>query len=997
LAVVLSIDVTRSAPAEAQDLPASQKGKPVGANGAEPSSPPPGPPADTPPAAGEATAAAGAVEGVVSDEDGAPVAGAAVRVVGAGLSTVTGDDGRYVLRGVAAGEQRLEIDAAGYAPASDLVHVEAGATVKRNVSLFAGDNVIVIEGKLLQASRRATILQKRFEVGAVEVIGKQELSQGTDSDVAEAATRVPSVTLQDGKFAFIRGLGGRYSQTLVNGSNIPSPEPDMRVVPLDLFPVEVVESIVIAKTYSPDRPGEFSGGSVLIDTVGVPAEAFFKIGTGFDYRAGTTLDRFESYDGGDQDIFAVADATRDIPDAVPQESVRVGDLTDQEVQTIGRSFENIWEPESFTAPFDHKLGLSFGDSLGESGVGPGRFGFVGAVHWANKYQTITDEDFRVVKNAGSEEEPEPFVFNDFELDRYLFEAELSGVLNMVHELNEGQKFGWRNLYTRSATDRVLEQSGIDGQQDRDIRVTQLRYVERSLWSSQLFGEHLLVGDTLLKWRGSYSLSQRDEPDNRQVRYDFIEFINDYSLENVSGSGRRDFYQLDENIWDGAADFYIPLPEEWKLAPDRNPNRDDNEPEQKLQIGVALTLRDRDFDARRFRFIPSTVGGQPRDENGNLIDLTASPEDIFREKNINPQGFVLTEVTRNTDNYEAEQTIYAGYAMLDFRLADSLRLQTGMRAEQSDQEVTTFRLFGVDEEEVEATLDELDYMPAFNLTWEFLREEESAIPGADDRGEAEGGDRHWRRDMQLRLAGSQTVSRPEFRELAEFEFTDVQGGYAARGNPNLDRARIWNFDLGWEWFPFPSDLISASLFYKHFDKPIEQVIIPTGSALIASWDNAEDADLYGFEMEVRKNLGFIDRQLKLLSFVGNFAWIESEVSIEEGGIAIQTNDNRALQGQPDYVLNVGLLYDNPETELTATIFANTFGESLSAVGALGVPDEEQQPHWDLSFAIAKKFGQTTIKLSGENLLNDRYQWKQGDITTREYRTGIKVGLSLSYEF
>ncbi len=842
-----------------------------------------------------------------------------------------------------------------------------------------------LEERLIEqeASDRQMMLDRREAAEIGDRIGRQAMSRDPAGDVATVSRRSPAVTVKGGKFVFIRGLGERYSQTLLNRANIPSPEPDKRVVPLDLFPTSLIESVNIARSYSPDMPGEFSGGSVQIKTIDVPLEAFFRLSLGVKYRDGTTLEDFETYDGGRYDYFGFDDGTRDLPSEVPGEEVRETfddrGFSPEEVQRIGRSFKNVWESRPIAALPEHKLSLSFGRRFGEPGGG--QLGIVGALNWGNKYQTIEDETFRILKNNGSIASPNIRVFNDFDLNSYKFEAEVSGVLNLVYEINPAQKVGVRNLFTRVAEDRVRTQSGIDGQQDRAIEVTQLRYVERTLWFTQAFGEHLLEGDTFLDWRLSYSLSQRDEPDNRQVRYDFQDFDQDFVLENVSGSGRRDYYLLDENIYDGGIDYAIPFAPFVKTDPDPDRLR----PKQKIQLGLAATLRDRDFDARRFRFVPR---GSPVDEFGNRIDLTAPPEEIFQPENIHTDGFVLDEKTRSTDNYEAEQTLLAGYLFTDVLLlkekpaVETLRLQLGGRIENSDQEVTTFRLFGENPEEVEAKIDKTDFLPALNLTWEFVKA------------------------MQVRLSASRTVSRPEFRELAEFEFTDVAQGFKARGNPDLKRGRLWNFDLRWEWFPAPADVVSVGVFYKLFEDPIEEVIIPTGSSLLKSWDNADSADLWGVEFEVRKNLGFLgewtdgpqsETFLRDFSLLFNYALIDSEVKLTSEQDAILTNGSRELQGQPEFTLNTGLLYDSTDLGLTVAVLANTFGERISAVGAFGLPDEKEESRWSLDVSIAKKFGRSTVKLTAQNILDDKFSFKQGSITTREFRRGFSIGLSYSVSF
>jgi outer membrane receptor protein involved in Fe transport len=935
------------------------------------------------------------LRGTITNLDStSPLDGAAVRIAAAGLETFSASDGTYKLDSVPAGTHTVEVTNDGFVPATFSAQVEDGGELIVDIALSTiGERTVDVVGRIREATRVRETLKRKAGTAVSESISKEEMKQVTGSDVAQVSKSLTGVSVSEGKFVFVRGLGDRYSQTLVNGAVLPSPEPDRRVIPLDLFPANLVESISIAKTYSPDTPGEFAGGSVRITTVEVPQDPFFSLSLGLKYLDGTTLRDFQSYHGGNLDLFGYDDGTRTLPKEVPRDQVRVGSegrgLTEEDVQRIGRAFPNIWDASTTSAPPEHKVGASFGYRFGMPG--DTSLGIIGALNWGNSYQTVRNETFRVLLNQGTVEDPDPFVFNDFKLNTFSYETEVSALLNIAFELNPAQKFGIRNLYTHASEDEVRLQSGFGGQQGRELRVTRLEYVERGLFSTQAYGEHLLIGDAFLEWRAGYALSQRDEPDNRQVRYDLDDFLGEFRYQDVSGSGSRDFYLLDENIYDAGIDFSIPFA---PIVGDVNPDVDRIAPDQKIKLGGAVLVRDRDFDTRRFRFVPDT--GRPLDAGGNPIDLTTtSLEDLFQSGHINPDGFGLDETTRPTDNYNARQEIFAGYGLVDFRTGSinlgwlfgwasfapalqtyaihDIRLQGGARVENSTQEVITFELFGEDPELVTADLQTTDVLPAFNVTVELVK------------------------DLQLRLGFSQTVSRPEFRELAEFEFTDVAGGFAARGNPDLERATIDNFDLRLEYYPEPGDVLSASVFFKQFDQPIEQVILPTSSSLLTTWQNADSADLIGFEVEGRKNLGFIAEALRGFTLVGNLAILETEVTLADDQISVQTNDQRPLQGQPEYILNLGLFYEIKEAGLSVAALANTFGERISAVGAFGVPDEEEQSRWTVDLSISKRVGKGSLKLSVENLLDEKFEFKQGDITTREFKKGFSVGLSYSISF
>jgi hypothetical protein len=922
----------------------------------------------------------GALRGVVRNQDAnnEPVEGATIRVAGTDLRATSAADGSYSFTAVPAGNQTLEVSREGLTSTKVPVVVKAGETAEAPIFLTLDQAEVILVFGRPPAGGTVEVLKKqqRSATGGT-VMSKDQMTVSAQTTAAGVTKQLPGVTVADNKFVYVRGLGDRYSQTLLNGSYIPSPEPDKRVIPLDLFPANLLDSIVITKTYSPDLPGEFSGGSVQVNTVGVPDKPFVSTGADVKYRHGTTFRDFKTYHGGNLDRFSFDDGTRALPEEVPPERLGSLALPDQDLQTIGRSFQNIWNVDTITAPLDHKLSLSFGEVIGKKGSG--LLGVTGALNWGNKYQNLSE-----VRRI-----PQPGVstpFSEFNFETSTREAELSGLLNLTFEANDGQKVGVRTIYTRAGEDEVRQQVGRDGSQESSfplVSVTRLRYVERSLLAIQPFGEHLLVGDTLLEWRGGYALSQRDEPDNRQVRYLLDPTTDQFFFQSVSGSGRRDFYQLDENIYNADADLSIPFNP--LGIPDKNTDVNRKAPEQRIKIGPSFVYRDRDLDARRFLFQPE---GGPVDSNGKPIDLYLDPESIFKPENINPNGMVIGEETRDTDSYEAVQSIIAGYGLVDFRLLADLRLQAGARAENSRQVVTTFPNFGpLAGQELDTILENTDILPAGNLIWEFWESK----PEPDQAG-----NKPPPQTMQLRLAGSQTVSRPEFRELAPFEYNDVLGGITAVGNPNLQRAKILNADLTLEWYPSPRDLLSAGVFYKYFDQPIEVVNLPTSGQILTTWDNADTADLLGFEIEGRKNLGMIYQDLQNLSLIANFAYMQSEVRIKKDPTHLQTNDKRPLQGQPEYVLNVGFLYELP-SDWTFAVLANTFGDRISAVGATGLDDEKELPRWQLDVSITKRIGKWGIKMTGENLLDDNYEFKQGDITTREFRRGWAIGLGITYSF
>ena len=389
----------------------------------------------------------------------------------------------------------------------------------------------------------------------------------------------------------------------------------------------------------------------------------------------------------------------------------------------------------------------------------------------------------------------------------------------------------RTLYSHTAEDETRTWEGFNADRDTDMRSSRLLYVERGLFSSQLAGDHEfdfasenLDGESeseveaesdtsepeftpipTLSWRLTFSRAVRNEPDTREVIYE--KRRDEWLFRDITQSGSRFFFDLADDEISGRLDWSMPI----------------------LRTGLFKTGgmwrdRDRTFDARRFRFLPS-------DNIELFLDRTAPPEELFTAEHIAPDLFELRESTRATDNYLAAHSVWASYGMIDLPLSKKFRVTTGARLEVSDQNVTTFDPFAAEQQAIEANLDTTDILPSLNLTYRLTER------------------------MNLRLAASRTVTRPDLRELAPFEFTDFVGGRTIFGNPDLERTKIDNYDIRWEVFPELGGVVAISGFYKKFHKPIEQIIQPAAEVRI-TYENAQAANNYGLELEVRQNLSIL---------------------------------------------------------------------------------------------------------------------------------------------
>jgi outer membrane receptor protein involved in Fe transport len=893
----------------------------------------------------------GIVTGVIIDKNtGDMLIEAGVEVVETGKKAFTDLDGKY----------RLEIPAGTYeirvfyplfqGQRIQNVVVSPGKVTRVNVSLLPKKEEIEVVEVLVEAEKAteaAQLLIRKKDPAVTDRISAEEISEQPDPDVAAVVERAPGTSVVDDKYVFIRGLGERYATATLNGSSLPTPETEQYTVPLNLFPSNVVESVNIIKSWTPDLKGDFSGGLVQINTESYPETFKLKISGGLSYNSQTTGKDFLTYKGGRWDWLGFDDGTRELPGIIPDEPPlrRRGILgigyTPEELQVFGQAFENIWNPHETYAPINWGLNVSIGNKID-------KFGYVFSLTYDQKYE-IRPEERTYYKVGEGEVQPS----HEYDFEFYEMKVNLNMLLNLGYEFSPDHKLYLKNFYTRKATDEVRFYEGYNDNLKKDVWDTRLWWKEESVFSSQLMGDHRFSYiESLINWRLTYSKSTLDEPDLREVLYEYEPSIDDYTLANVTQSGSRLFTKMDEDAVEGGFDWNLDFKELmlWDFP-------------FKMKFGPDVSYRKRKFDHRRFRYTHRNI---------TTIDLTQDPESLFSEEYIRPEnGFELQEETRPIDHYDAQHLIGALYWMADTTLWKKWRLVGGLRAEYSDQQLESSDPFNPEGEKVDIKNEDTDWLPSLSLIYAL------------------------RDDMNLRFSFSQTVNRPQFRELAPFEFTDVHGAMATVGNPNLTRALIKNYDVRWEWFIGLQGLVAVSPFYKDFTDPIEKVVQPTIQTR-STWQNSQGATSWGVELEARTSLDFIHDGLSPFSIFANFTWVKSEIELDPEGTEIMTSTSRPLQGQSDALANVILEYKHHAWNFTGRILYNYVGKRITEAGAFGLPDIYEEPTNWLDLLFIKTIGDWGVKLAVKNILNEEIKLTQGGNPYQVYKKGVTVGLSVFTE-
>ncbi|HUI24590.1 MAG TPA: TonB-dependent receptor [Candidatus Kryptonia bacterium] len=907
----------------------------------------------------------GTIAGRVLDKSsGDPIIEAGVEVTQTGKRARTDLDGKFTIK-VPAGTYELRIFAPLYTGTRlTNVVVNVGGVANADANLApegqAGIEVVEVVAQADKAAESTQLLQRKKSAVVSDNIAAETIAKSPDKNAAEVVKRVPAVTVQNDKFVFVRGLGERYSSALLNGSRLPSTDPSKRVVPLDLFPAEFVESISILKTYTPDLPGDFSGGLVDIRLKEFPERLRYALNFSTGFNTNATFQHFDTYhaDGRGLDYLGFGESSRALPSFIPDQNIATPPAAQQ--RAYASAFENSWDVNSMTAPPNFTVNGSFGNTFGPLGASLG-------VLYATEYKRHPDEFAQNFTNGGMQGGHVTITpFGDLSFDRSIFQSRLGAVLSSGYKLDPDNKVTVRALIDRNSTDEVVDGTGHDRNNlEQPITQSRLQYTEEQLGYGQVAGAHHWPAVDL-DWRTAISQTTQSQPDTRFVAYNLPTATNDLmglSRQYITAgegpeSGLRTFADLDEYLSDSAIDLTIPfktgLPgtDFWSGLP------------AKFKFGPAYAYRRRTFDFRRFLY--------NRVDTANL-DQSLSVEELLIPEHI-PANYSFREGTQAQDSFTASQEIAAIYGMVDLPLIrDQLRVVAGVRVEYSYIATDSSDMQG---NSVHPTVNDLSPLPGVNLIYS---------P---------------RDDMNVRYGYSRSVSRPEFRELTPTEFPVPNGERPLIGNPFLVSADIESHDLRWEWFLSPSEVVSVGAFYKSLDKPIEQVVIGQSAGEADSFRNAKDATLKGFEFEARKNLGFLSSRLTNLNFLTNVAYIDSTVNVPQVPGEVQTSSKRALQGQAPFVVNAALEYDHP-TWGSARLLYNTIDSRIVAAGANGLPDIFDNRRDKLDLVLLSKinpFGTPlTVKLAAENLLDQPFEETQGGFTAQRFTAGVKVTLGLTYEY
>jgi outer membrane receptor protein involved in Fe transport len=932
----------------------------------------------------------GTVSGVVIDGfTGQPVIGATVEVEGTHVTLKTDVGGAFVGT-VPAGTYTVLVSKDGFDPqrvtdvvvnvgvAADFAAVllpssdtsnaevadvvdtdgEGDATAATSNAAFVGEVTVTADAATSTAA--ALLAERRNAAQISDSIGREDMKKNTGSDAAAVVKRVVGISIQNDKYVFVRGLGGRYSNTSLNGSKIPSTEFDRKVVPLDLYPADLLEKVKVSKSYTADKPGDFAAGLVEMETLDFPVQQTAAVGFKVSSHSVTTGNTFGRYAGG---LDGWGGGGQPLPADLPKDSLTrrnplTGEgYTPEELQTYGLQILNsgpVWTADggnsrypfdgsATSAPLEPGFKASYGNTFG-------RFGLVVSGTYDQEYRT-TEEEQNFYRYSTAESNNQ-FLADWYDFDRDTEKVTKGMVGNLAYRFSDNHHIKFRSILSTISAASTRLQEGNSSDFGAEIRDYMVLYRNQDTTTFQLSGEHFFeVGalGSVLEWRGASSTAQTD----LDQRFSLYLDRTGNGVFNLTDNAQSLFIyanDLEDTLNDYAVDWTTFLSgSSWHGS---------------LKGGLAYTTNVRDFAGRRLRFRPRSTAG---------VDLSQSPENILVPENIRPDGWEIEEITRPTDFYDGDQQVGAAFAQFDWNYK-RWRAIAGVRYEASDIEVVTLDRQNPDEPPITSLIEDRDWLPAASVVYRLNA------------------------SQNLRFSASQTVNRPEFRELAPFRFKPIAGGLEQTGNPDLVSASIQSYDARWEWFPSSGDVIAASLFYKDFQNPIEAVQV-SGAALTQTYQNADSARNQGLELEFRRNLGAWTGALDHFTLILNYSYIDSQISL--GPNTIQTNLDRPLVGQPDHVGNFVFEWLQPNWNSSVRLLYNYTGTKVSFAGTNGLDDVVEDPRGTIDIAYRQGFKlfnvPWVVKLSGENLTEQERVWSQGGDLWRAWNPGRKVGISLGVNF
>ena len=899
---------------------------------------------------------------IIDDETAEPIFGSTIYIQSLGAGTTSDFDGKFELQ-LDPGEYTLRISYISYQTIEiENVEVQEGevtnlGNIRLNPAITELDGVVVTSSRVT-ISEAAIMTAKMNSANVIDGISAEAFSKIGVSDAAEALKNVTGVSVEGGKYVYVRGLGDRYTQTMLNSVEIPSLDPDRNSLQIDIFPTNLINNMVITKTAVAEMPANFTGGIVDIETIDFPEEPIYDFSFSFDYNPDMHFNSdFLTHDGSNTDFLGFDGGTRELPNGAGNSNIPtpISGNSSQEVYDFVNGFNPTLGPYSQNNFANYSGSMTLGNQYNV--FDDNKLGYIFSLTYKSSSNHYGNYQLGEYQN-----QPDPSEYDLIYASRQngtLSEKSvLLGGLTGIALKTDNSKYKLTAMRLQngvSTTGKFFIDNSEDapGQSGYTADSYNLEYGQRSITNFMLNGVNYFDNTNWeINWRSAMTLSSMTDPDIRKTAYTLSLTGADPRFNaGAGGFPSRIWRYMDEVNYANRLDItreydLFDMPAKWKF-------------------GGSYVYKERDYEVLSYNM--QFFGAQP--------DFEGDPAEILVDENIYGNGGTIYYQSGNPDPnpnaYNSNVNSYAAYMSNELSPFEKLKVYVGLRAEQYTQRHTgrdaLFAQGGSGNNlENEKVLDGLDLFPSANLSFEVSE------------------------DQNLRFAYSRTIARPSFKELSFAQILDpvsdriFNGGLFSIGewDGNLRETYINNLDFRWEKYMGLNEMISASLFYKSFQDPIELVRIQvqqTSSEFQPR--NVGDGQVYGAEFELRKSLGFISESIRHFGLSTNVTLVRSEIDMTEQEFRARKNgekdgqnvdDTRDMAGQAPYIINAGFTYDNTDNGLDAGFYYNVKGETLTAVGGGLFPDVYSQPYHSLNFSLNKTFGEdgnSTVSLNATNILDD----------------------------
>ncbi len=992
-----------------------------------------------------AFAQTGGIKGTVNDEKlERPIFGAKVFIEGTLYGSMTNMNGEFEIKNIKPGIYNVTCFYLLYGnKVIENVEVKAGEVTPLDVPMgqvakqMGGTTVVIKKEKTTEA---AAIDEVKEDNKVVEVVSSQEMSKKGDNKASDAVKRVSGVSVVGGKYVYVRGLSDRYSKTIINGSEVPGLDPLVNSFQMDLMPSRFISSIKVVKTFSPDLPGDFTGGLVDIRTREYPDSFFVKVSANAAYNSYASFNK--NYILGDRsstDWMGFDDGYRSTPDVVknsinqdlayqstngtegtPYPTTASNQQNAQTLDNTVKAYNKEMTPSKQNNFLDHAVTITLGNKykipLKKDSLKSRTFGFFGGIDYRKSYKYYDNISTGFYQITGDINQVDELgTRNKLRVEEGKESVLIGAYLGTTYKFNDRHKLRL-NVLRNQAGESIgrIGDYGKSRGEDFTYRQQTIRYTQRELTSVQLIGDNELrdvVGNNPLKidWLGSYTTTKMDNPD---LRY----WSDQYTL-NANGDRVYDFnygsvYQRParytrtnaEKTIDGKLNVELPI----KYRGDSL--------EMKIKAGVSVLSRSRDYNELRIDYDPS-----PAISNG--VPYTGDVDAFLQDPNIGwvnqpagppyQTGTILLQKTELKNSYTGQLNVMAGYAMIEIPVIQRLDFVGGARLESTYLETNT-----KDPEKPGGLLESNNLLPSANLIYTVI--DGKRVTNKYDSTKTN------KKDMKLRLSYNKTLARPTFREITPIAVIDYDRNQFLVGNPDLKITTIDNFDFRWEYYPKTGELISAAVFYKRLTNPIELTYNVRGNNEL-QWKNPginadgtgeSSASLYGIEIEFRKNLRFLGRVFENFNFGTNVTLSKSKIEYtEQEYISIKNSDpyaskTRPLSGQSPYLINALIEYKNDKRGISANFTYNVFGKRLKIVRIASFLPVYEMPFNTLDFNFNKQItDRLSMTLRAQNLfdpwIKEQYlfdgnnsvydKFNNQDYYYNRYKLGRRYSIGFNYLF